>query len=204
MDLLLYRQVMKVLENAGTPPPVLASVDAVFHAPAVTYNPDDYTPPNQYPVWLAAGRPTHDVKGRELDVRGQLTGGQFSPFDNPGEPGAAPGDGEKAPYVNVIEVAPPAVFPPDGLWRVSLPTLQDSASQPITIPDEWPYATLYCGDPGFAFMEVEVEGVGVISNGTPQCPFPGKAGTYQVTVKLINDNQGHGAGPVGIYVRQTP
>lgn len=204
----LYRRVMVALERGGVPAPIRANIDSIFHSPDPSngYNPDDHVPPAQYPAWVEAGSPTHDVLGRELDTRGQLTGGEFSPYPNPGDPAAPPegGGGAVAPYINVIEVGAPGVFPPDGLWRVSLNPVEKVAKQHIAIPQEWPYATLYCGDPGFAFMSVEVEGYGVISNGTPQCPFPGSPGTYEVTVTLINDNQGHGAGPVGIYVRPTP
>lgn len=204
----LYRRVMAVLEAGGVPAPIRANIDSIFHSPDPSngYNPDDYTPPAQYQPWLAAGSPTHDELGRELDVRGQLTGGEFSPYPNPDDPAKPPSGGgtERAPYINTIE-APAGAFPPDGLWRVSLPTPTDAAAQPITLPADWPDATLYCGDPGFAYMVVEVDGA-VISNGTPQCAFPGSAGPHDVKVTLVDNaqTQAHGAGPVGIYLRPTP
>lgn len=115
----------------------------------------------------------------------------------PGEPQG------RAPYINDI---PHGGVPGAGEWRVSFSLPSESAEQDITIPADWPNATLYCGDPSFAFMAVECPPGTLISNGTPECPFPGAQGTKRVRVTCVNNEQTlqHGCGPVGIYIRETP
>jgi len=139
MDNVLYRKVMRVLEGAGVPAPVRANVDSIFHgsdpAATTTYNPDDYEPGQQYTPWVEAGSPTHDVKGRELDVRGQLTGGEFSPYPNPNPPpgGTDGGSGTSDRSPDFSDLTNPA-----GLWNAGCQWRNGWSS-----PSEAPHTQVY-------------------------------------------------------------